>query len=489
MGKIDTAHIKKLIDDDKSSKKKELAKVGQKYYEGEHDIKKYRLFYYNTDGQLVEDTTRTNIKIPHPFFTELADQLTAFILSNTDDVITSDAEGLQDYLNEYFDDDFWSEMADLLTGAYTKGFDYLYAYKNAENKLSFQYADSMGVVEDKERNTDDNCARFIYWYVDHIARDNKEVIKIQVHTDKFILYLEQDGKNGKIEQDADQITNPRPNVVYTDEKTGKQYWDGKGLGFVPFFRLDYNKKQISGLKPIKALIDDYDLMECGLSNNLQDFDYPIYAVKGYEGDDLSQLQQNLKTKKTVAMDSDGGIDVLTVDVPYEARKTKADEDEKNIYRFGMGLNTQGLKDTSATTNLAIQMAYALLELKAGKFIKRIKKFLQPIIKVVIDEINTTNGTGYKSTDVKVDFKPVTLVNEAENIQNEKVKAETKQIEINIILNVASQIGDEETLKAICDVLDIDFESIKDKVLTNDGFDDAQNALNDIDTTEPKEGEL
>lgn len=36
---------------------------------------------------------------------------------------------------------------------------------------------------------------------------------------------------------------------------------------------------------------------------------------------------------------------------YQARQAKLELDEKNIYRFGMGLNTVGLKDTSATTNM------------------------------------------------------------------------------------------------------------------------------------------
>ncbi|WP_366151322.1 phage portal protein, partial [Clostridioides difficile] len=49
------------------------------------------------------------------------------------------------------------------------------------------------------------------------------------------------------------------------------------------------------LQPIKDLIDDYDMMACALSNNLIDFDHPIYAVRGYEGDNLSSLVTNLKT--------------------------------------------------------------------------------------------------------------------------------------------------------------------------------------------------
>ena len=50
-------------------------------------------------------------------------------------------------------------------------------------------------------------------------------------------------------------------------------------------------------------------MASSLSNNLIDFDHPLYAVKGFEGDNLDELQQNLKTKKIVGVGSDGGIEV------------------------------------------------------------------------------------------------------------------------------------------------------------------------------------
>lgn len=83
----------------------------------------------------------------------------------------------------------------------------------------------------------------------------------------------------------------------------------------------------------------------------------------------------------------GGIEVHTVDVPYEARKTKLELDEKNIYRFGMGLNMSGLRDTSATTNIAIKAMYSLLDLKCKRMERSIKRFLRKIVGVVLDEIN------------------------------------------------------------------------------------------------------
>lgn len=459
---LSIAEIKRFIDDDITSEKKRFAAIGQRYYEAEHDILKCRLFYYNADGNLVEDKARSNIKICHPFFTELSDQLSAYILSFKDNPIRAKetAEGLQDHLDVYFDDEFWAEVQEQITGAYNKGFDYLYAYKNAENRLAFQYADGMGVVEVRERDTEDGCKYIIYWYIDRIDKGKKAIKRIQVWSETETLYCVQ-VNNGKIEKDTSVELNPRPHVIYTDKKTGKRM--GYPLGYIPFWRLDNNRKQFSGLKPIKGLIDDYDLMQCGLSNNLTDFDTPLHVVSGFQGDNLDELQTNLKTKKIIGVDSEGDVQIRTVDIPYQARQAKASDDEKNIYRFGMGLNTSGLKDTASTTNIAIKAAYSLLELKAHKMTMRLKKMLKDIVKVVLAEINTVNKTDYQLSDVYFEFETYTMTNEQENVQNKKIEAETEQIRINTILNVAASIGDEQALKAICEVMEWDFDDMQSKI--------------------------
>lgn len=480
------AEIKQFIDDDKMSEKKKLAKVGLRYYEGEHDILDYRMFYYNADGVLTEDKARSNSRICHPFFTELVDQLAAYMLSFEENPIQAKehAEGLQDYLDMYFDDEFWAEIQEVITGANAKGFEYLYAYKNAEDRLAFECADSMGVVEVRAKDTDDHCAYMIYWYIDRIDKGKKTVKRILVYDPQQVHYFVQ-VDNGDIVLDENEPINPRPHVVSEDKK-GKLR--GAGLGYIPFWRLDNCRKQFSGLKPIKGLIDDYDLMECGLSNNLQDFDTPIHLVKGFNGDDLDELQQNIKTKKVLGVDSDGGLEVLTVDIPYQARKTKADEDEKNIYRFGFGLNTAGLKDTSATTNIAIKASYTLLELKAGKLEKRLKRFLRDVLRVVLDEINAVNGTDYRPSDVTIQFERNIMTNEAENAQVDKTKAETKQLEIDTVLNLAATLDEETIIQRICDIMDIEYDDIKNKLPQNNTVEgdltQAQNTLNDVVTDEP-----
>ena len=480
------SEIKRFIDEDETSEKKRFAKIGQRYYEGDHDIKNYRMFYYNTDGELVEDKARANNRICHPFFTELVDQLAAYMLSFEENPIKAKAniEGLQEHLDIYFDDEFWAEIQELITGVDAKGFEYIYAYKNADDRIAFQCADSLGVVEVRAKDTDDGCEYIIYWYIDRIDKGKKKIKRIEVHTPNEIYFYSQ-VDDGRIVLDENEEINPKPNIVWKDPDTGAKY--GGGLGFIPFWRLDNNRKQFSGLKPIKALIDDYDLMECGLSNNLQDFDKPIHLVKGFEGDNLDELQQNIMTKKMLGVDENGGLEILTVNVPYQARKTKADEDEKNIYRFGMGFNSSQAGDGNVT-NVVIRSRYTLLDLKANKLEKLLKRFLKGIIRVVVDEINSVNGTGYQYSDVEIHFDRIIPTNEQENVNNAMVEAQTIQTKINNFLNAQMLIGDEATLKGICEILDLDFDELKEQMETTPEEDlfGAMETLDEVATEEETE---
>lgn len=484
---LSTQEIKRLIDEDAVSDKKRKAKQGQAYYEGDHEIKQYRLFYWDADGNLQEDKYRSNIRISHPFFTELVDQVVQYIFSGQDGFIKSDIPELQDELNYYFNEneDFISELTETVTGSVSKGFDYMHSYKNDDDRTAFQWSDSIGVIEVRAKDTDDNTEYVIFWYVDRIEKGSKKIKRIQVWDSKQVHYFVQTDE-GEIEKDTTEKQNPKPHVLYRDDDGVLTYDD---YGLIPFFRLDNNKKQISDLKTVKELIDDYDLHACALSNNLVDFDSPLHVVKGFEGHDeqsLNKLQQNLKTKKIVGVDAEGGIEVHTVDIPYEARQAKLDLDEKNIYRFGMGLNTNGLKDTNATTNIAIKAAYSLLDLKCSKKIIKLKQFLRKLIKVVLDEINDLNGTDYQQADVYFNFEHEIMSNAKENAEIEKIIAETQQLRLNNVLGVAAQIGDEEVLKAICEILELDFEELKgqiDKLNEEQNTANAQSLLDGIETEE------
>lgn len=456
---LSTQEIATFISNDQGSVKKTLAKIGQRYYEADHDIKDYRIFFFDADGKLKEDKAKSNIKIAHPFFTEIVDQLVPYMIPGDKPFIKSDAPELQERLDTYFDEDFVAELSEVVTGTQAKGFEYMFAHKGGmDGRTHFQAADSIGVVECEGKYTSDHKDYIIYWYVDRLDKDGNRIINIRVYDDTSVYYFTR-VEDEEIKPDKSNGESREPHSVYTIGK--KSY--GESYGTIPFFRLDNNKKQFSALKPIKPLIDDYDLMNAGLSNNIQDTNEALYVVRGFQGDNMDELMQNIRAKKHIGVDENGGVDVQTVDIPVEARKTKMDIDEKNIYRFGMALNTAGLKDTNATTNLAIKSAYSLLDLRATKLEKRLKPFLRKIIKVVLDEINAENGTDYQQKDVYFDFEREIPTNAQENAQIELTEAQRKQTEITTILNLVGTIDDETKLQLICEQLDLNFNDLKDKV--------------------------
>ena len=452
--------IKSIINDDKSSRKKQRAKISERYYEAEHDIKSYRVFYFNAEGDLVEDTYRSNVKISHPFYTENVDQETDYILS--DFSISSTDDELDKILKKYFDSNFQTELHDVVEDTIKLGWSYMYAYLNKDFRTSFKSACGLNIVEVYAEDSDE-LIYMIYYYVDRIEKNGNVITRIEVHDKEQTFYYVMRG-NKKIEKDNKVKINPRPHKVWSEVENGVRKTYGKGFGYIPFFRLKKKKKQISALKPIKALIDDYDLMSCGLSNNLQDVQEAIYVVKGYEGTDLTELQQNIKTKKILGLPEgeSNGLDIKTIDVPYQARQTKLDLDEKNIYRFGMSFNASQTGDGNIT-NIVLKARYTLLDLKCNKLAPRIKALLEEIVQIVLDEINEENKTDYDLNDVEICLDREIPTNERDNAEIDNTLATMKQTEINTLLNIANYIPEETIIKAICEILDIDYSEIENEV--------------------------
>ena len=225
-------------------------------------------------------------------------------------------------------------------------------------------------------------------------------------------------------------------------------------------------------------------MACGLSNNIQDSAEAYFVVSGFQGDNLDELITNIKTKKHIGVDIGGDVDMKTVNIPYEARATKLALDETNIYRFGMGFNSAQLGDGNIT-NVVIKSRYALLDLKCDKLEKNLKKFLREMIKIVLDDVNKRNDTDYQQKDVYFDFDREIITNASDNASIKKLEADTKAVEINVLLGLNGVLDNETVIQLICEQLDIDYNEIKDKLPTDEAQETigAMEVLNNESATE------
>ncbi len=451
---LEPGRIASIIAADKYSRRKRQARVGQKYYDGEHDILLNRIFYINKEGKLVEDLTKSNIRTPHPFFHEIAEQEVAYILSNGIQ-FNADSEELQEYLKPYFGDGFIGQIKEVITDTVVRGFGYVYWYRDSKGITRFCHADSMGIVEVKDGDLTDTVNDYIIRYYPVAVKDGKTAIRVEVWDKDMTWYYIQSG--GTLVPDPNVRINPCPHILY---KNGEEYYYEE-CDRIPFLRLDNNRKQQSGVKPIKPIIDDYDQMNCGLSNNLQDINEGIYVVRGFKGQDYDELLMNVKSRKVVGVGDKGDVDIKTINIPYEARMAKMQEDEKNIYRTALAFNASQTGDGNIT-NIILKSRYTLLDMKSRKLIWNIKELLGVLLQIVIDEINGTYGTMYCVEDVTVKIDPVVPTDEKEDAEIRKLEAETLRERVGTLLDTAELIDADTLLKELCSVLEIDYDEVKDR---------------------------
>ncbi|QIW57887.1 phage portal protein [Lactococcus raffinolactis] len=459
--------LSRFIDDavktDRQSPIKEKMSEGIKYYDYKHDILKFRLFYYNDDGKFVEETNRSNIKIPHAFFTEQVDQKVQYLLSNPVEFETADTE-LKTYLEEYIDDDFQLMLQEMVEGASKKAYEFAYVYRATSGKLLFKVADSRKVIVIYDDMNE--VIAIIRYYDTDITKDNRKVTVTKAElwdTEKTWFFVSSSDYNNRFILDESQEINPRFHQVVEDSDGNLL---GKGFGYIPFLKLSNNKNEKTDLEPIKALIDDYDLMACALSNNLVDFDHPIYAVKGYGKDNLDELVTNLRTKRTVGVSQDGGIDVKTVDIPVTARKTKLETDKEAIYKFGMAFDSSQVGDGNIT-NIVIKSRYSLLDLKCNKTEIRLRAFIKQLLDIIIQDINERYQKSFTRQQIEVVITRSTMINQSDNAEVEKLEAETKGQLIQNLLDVAPYLDDGSLLKKICAVQELDYDEVLQRLGSQD----------------------
>lgn len=473
------------------SRSKDLTKAqeGVSYYNYEHDILNNRILYFNDDGELVEDTTASNIRIPHPFFTEQVDQKVHYLLGNPVQFNTED-ENLREELKDYYNAQFQVVLRDALEGASIKGCEYIFQRTTADDRVTFQISDSMQTFPVLDENGE--TVAILRHYNKEVANaqgDNEWVTIAELWDREQVTFFKTD-RGGVYHLDQTREMNPRPHVIGQMEEKLL----GRAYGYIPFFKLANNKRETTDLQPIKDLIDDYDLMAAFLSNNLQDFAEAIYVVKGYPGQSLTELRKNLKNRKAVGVGPDGGVDVKTVTIPVEGRKLKLEIDRENIYKFGMAFDSAQVGDGNIT-NIVIKSRYSLLDLKANKAESRLRELLEWINNLVIADINRRKGSSYTPDQVEIVIDREMIINESDTATIEQARATARQVEMETLLAAAARLDDETILRAICDILELDYIEVQER-LEEEEFTPLFNtastppneggAVNDQGATEPLE---
>ena len=229
---------------------------------------------------------------------------------------------------------------------------------------------------------------FGYWFIDptqiRVVYDPESIRPKMKYLIRSYEAREADG----VRRTRHEVWTDRDVTYYTavagrapvpDESMGEGGVFPHHYGRIPFILFRNNASETGDLELYKSLVDAIDKLLSGFANDIDDLQEIIWVIRNYAGADSAydyneetgeevrreiNLLQEIKAKKLVKVDDDGGVDTLRGEIPFEARSRFLDILTEQLFIAAMAVNPNPER-TGNATGTYVQFLYGLLELKAG----------------------------------------------------------------------------------------------------------------------------
>ena len=410
---------------------RKLMLTAQDYYKNDNDIKDRKRYYIDRRGVKQEVTNLSNSKLTHPFMRKLTNQKVNYLLSK-ELSIQSDDEKFNDLVITYIDKKFLKMLKNVGRDAIVNGIAWLQVYYNENGELKFKRIPSEEIIPfwaDADHTILEGIIR-VYSIIRYLPDGvQREIKKVEYHTTQGVWYYEMGDKGLKPDSDKPRTVNghfsfnePQKDEegnIKVDEEGNELFneiaatWDK-----VPFIAFKYNADEISLLKWIKPLIDDYDLNTSDTSNNLQDIPNSIKVVKNYDGTDKGEFTQNLATFRTAFVSGDGDMKTIETNLDVAAIDSHLNRLRKDIYEAGNGVDTQEVSIGNAS-GVALKFRYADLDTDTDDLAAEFSSALDEVLWFIkIDMMNKGMGD-YLDLAIDIIFNTDMIINESETIEDTK----------------------------------------------------------------------
>ncbi|MBU3203116.1 phage portal protein [Clostridium algidicarnis] len=404
--------IQEEIKEWNSSQARQLMLDGQRYYKGDADILKRKRMAIGEGGEFEEVKNLANNKLIHNFVRKLADQKVGYLLSKPL-AIQTENETYKKILDDVFNKSFMKLLKNLGKDCINKGIAWAQVYYNSDGELRFKRLPSEEIIplwEDRD-HTKLNALIRVYEVLTYEGKEKKMINKVEYwDTEKVLRYVEYEG-NLIPDVEAPEDTG---HFSMVDDKGKKQSFTWSK---VPFVYFKYNDEEQPLIKFIKSLVDDYDRNKSDNSNNLEDLPNSIYVLKDYDGTDLGEFRRNMGLYRAVKVTGDGGVETRNLEINVEAYKTHIDQDRKDIYEFGRGVDTQSDKFGNSPSGIALKFLYNDLDLDCNIIETEFQASLEYLLWFINQHLINTGQGDYTGENIEFIFNRDTLINETDSIDN------------------------------------------------------------------------
>lgn len=385
--------------------------IGDRYYRNKTDILERVREAINEYGVKEPVANLANNKLANAFVRKLVDQKVGYLLGKPISVQT-DKDEYAEVLGEFFDRDMQRTLKSLGKEAINKGIAWLHVYYDEDGALSFKKMRSEEIIPiwaDEAHTVLDALIR-VYDVIVYEGKNRKTITKVEWWDTNGVRRYVKDG-NGLVVDVEEGGHGPHFFVVQGNKSIGMN-WER-----IPFIPFKYNEEEQPLVQLIKSLVDDYDKQKSDNANNLEDLPNSIYLVKNYGGQKAEDFRKNLAIFRTIFVEGDGDAKTLNIEFNVDAWKAHMEQARKDIYEFGRGVDTQGLKLGSAPSGIALRFLYSDLDLDANIMETEFQASLEQLRWFFDTHLFNTTGVDYSKEDVEFIFNRDMPIEETEIITN------------------------------------------------------------------------
>lgn len=403
----------------------------EKYYNIQNSIivnrKKMMMLYDSEtqeDGSIVEypyikeDLSRANHKLAHGYHYELVNQCKSYLTGRPVKIT--------------YKEDFPEEIVEQIDNILYKDNDWtVFNQVNVKNAQIYTKSWFRVVINDKGK-------------LKLLTLDPKEIIPIYNDFNELVLLIryftreEYDEKGKAVMVDYVEVYDNKLKDVYIKKGRSKSYMydhsepllqvvtsygeetneigvSNVELPVIPIieWKLNDEENPMTMLEPIKQFIDILDVDLSDLANNVDDIQELVWILENYQGQNLSDFMHDLKVKKAIKVGEGGGVSTEQVQIPTDARMKLYDLCERNIYRFGFGIDFSKRENLGNVTGVALKWSYAPLDQKADSLDNQGQSALNKLFSILFYYLNKQD---LDSNDVEFIFDKTMISNEMEKIQ-------------------------------------------------------------------------
>lgn len=376
------AFIQAAVNELRTSKEYRLAQDAEAYY-AKHNItmEKFQKWLYTVSGNKVADIFSANYKLKTQFFRKAVIQLTQYVLGNGINVGDE---------KELLGSDFDMRMQDLGKHSLVQGVNFgFWNYDHLERFSLVNTKHTPGFCPLYDAENGELKAGIRFWYMKQRTNDTTDILNFYTlyTVDGYIQYQ---GKNNETPIATSGLT-PYKITTATTVRDGVITQTGSNYGTLPIWPLWANDTHESELVGLRENIDCYDFIKSGLGNDIDDMSGFFWIIKNagaMDDPDLAQFIHRMKTVRATMTQDDIDVDVHTVDIPVEARKTMLEIIKRDLYDDAQILDVSTLS-AQAKTAQEIQAAYQAQDNRAADFEYQLLDFLDKLFKLIGIETEPT----------------------------------------------------------------------------------------------------